>query len=107
MPVVARYKGYAVHRLREPNYKVLDGKEVYEVIHEALGRIAFRFTAYYNPRAKSLLTVLDKEEALGRMLEPAIVAMKAKIDSSDLTDGMLHVGVKSSARAASAPGGAS
>ena len=101
MPVVARYKGHTVRRVREPNYKVLDGKETFEVVDEAAGQAVFNFTVYYNPRARPLLTVLDKETALERMLAPALETIKAKIDAKDLTDGMLHVGIKPGARAVS------
>ena len=99
MPVVARYKGYNVHRVREPNYKVLDGKEAFEVVDEAAGQAVFSFTVYYNPRARPLLTMLDKEAVLERMLAPALEMIKGKIDAKDLTDGMLHVGIKPGARA--------
>jgi hypothetical protein len=88
--VADRYKGYSVYQVRElSNYKVLDGKEVFRVHDERTGDLAFTFTAFYNP--KRILRPENKEVVIAALVVPALEAIRAKIDTADLTDGFLHV----------------
>ena len=87
--VVDRYKGYSVDRLREANYRVLDGNERFHVYDERTGALAFAFTGFYNP--KRILVPEDKEAVIAGLMKPALVAIRSKIDAGDLTDGYLHV----------------
>ena len=48
--VVDRYKGYSINRRREPNYKVKESREVYDIYSERSGALAFSFIGYYNPK---------------------------------------------------------
>lgn len=88
MPLVERYKGYLIYDTRESNYRVLDGKEVLEVYSEDTGALAFRFSAYYNPR--QFLTLANKEKAIQRILARALKDVRAKIDSGSMADEMEH-----------------
>ena len=93
MPMVDRYNGYSVYQEREPNiYRVLDGKETFQVVEDASGREVFEFTAYYNHRL--LLPFDEKEARLRQMLQPAIQEIRRKIDAGDFTDGYMHVGTR-------------
>ena len=88
--VVDRYKGYSVYQTRElPNYKVLDGKEAFRVHHERTGALAFTFTAFYNP--KRILRPENKEAVIAALIAPALLSIRDKIDSGNLTDGFMHV----------------
>lgn len=86
--VVDRYKGYSVYRVREPNYKVKESREAYQVFDERTGALAFSFTGFYNP--KRILKAVDKEAVIRRLMQPVFDAIRAKIDAGDLTDGFLH-----------------
>ena len=86
--VVDRYKGYSVYRLREPNYKVKEAKETFQVFDETTGKLAFTFVGFYNP--KRILRPADKEAVIRRLMEPVLLAVREKIDKGDLTDGFLH-----------------
>lgn len=93
MPVVDCYKGYSIYQERDPSiYRVLDGKETFDVVEDASGKETFRLTAYYNQRL--LLPIDDKEAKLRQMLRPAIDEIRRKIDAGDLTDGYIHVGTR-------------
>ena len=88
--VVDRYKGYYVYSQRETFYRVLDGKESFNVFDERTGLRAFTFTGFYNPKA--MLLPADKEQVITAIMEPVSAAIRDKIDRGDLTDGFLHVG---------------
>ena len=49
--VVDRYKSYSVYKRRETFYRVLDGKETFDVFGEKTGDKAFSFVGFYNPKA--------------------------------------------------------
>ena len=87
--VVDRYKGYSVYRLRETYYRVLAAREDFQVYDERTGRLAFTLVAFYNP--KRILRPEDKEAAVSALVQPALEAIRRKIDAGDLTDGQLHV----------------
>ncbi|MSQ10353.1 MAG: hypothetical protein EXR52_05035 [Dehalococcoidia bacterium] len=86
--VVDRYKGYSISRVREPQYKVMESREAYQVFDERTGALAFTFTGFYNP--KGILKSGDKEGAIRRLMQPVFDEMRTKIDRGDLTDGFLH-----------------
>lgn len=88
MPLVERYKGYLIYDTREGNYRVLDGKEVLEVYAEGTGALAFRYSAYYNPR--QFLMLATKEKAIQRILERALPSVRTKIDAAAFEDEMHH-----------------
>ena len=88
--VVDRYKGYSVYSQRETFYRVLDGKETFEVYDERTGDLAFSFTGFYNPKA--VLRPADKEAVIIAIMQPVFAAIREKIDRGDLTDGFQHVG---------------
>ncbi len=88
--VVDRYKGHSVYKRRETFYRVLDGKETFEVFDEKTGDKAFTFVGFYNPKA--ILRPENKEAAIMELMAPVLHAIRAKIDAGDLTDGFLHVG---------------
>lgn len=87
--VVDRYKGYSVYRLRETYYRVLAAREDFQVYDERTGRLAFTLVAFYNP--KRILRPADKEAVVSTLVQPALEAIRHKIDAGDLTDGQLHV----------------
>ena len=87
--VTDRYRGYSVYRLRDTNYRVLDGREVFQVFDERTGHLAFTFIAFYNP--KRILRPEDKEAVISTLMRPAFAAIRQKIDDGDLTGGQLHV----------------
>jgi hypothetical protein len=86
--VVDRYQGYSVYRVREPNYKVKESREVYQIFDDRTGALAFTFTGYYNP--KRLLKPMDKEAVIRGLMEPVLAAIRGKIGRRDFTDGFLH-----------------
>lgn len=86
--VVDRYKGYSINRRREPNYKVKESREVYDIYNERSGALAFSFTGYYNP--KRILKPLNKEAVIAGLMQPVLAEVRRKIDAGDLTDGYLH-----------------
>lgn len=89
--VVDRYKGYSVYRLRESFYRVLESSETLQVFDERTGRLAFTVVAYYNP--KRILKPANKEAVVLAALQPAFEEIRRKIDSGDLTDAQLHLGM--------------
>ncbi|MSQ28835.1 MAG: hypothetical protein EXR51_11990 [Dehalococcoidia bacterium] len=89
MPLVDRYRGFLIYDTREPNYKVLEGKEAFEVFNEASGVRSFRFHAFYNPRQFLLLD--DKEKAIQRIVARALPEIRAKIDAGAPQDEMRHL----------------
>lgn len=88
--VVDRYKGYSIYSKRETFYRVLDGKETFEVYDERTSALAFSFTGFYNPKA--VLRPEDKERVIAEIMQPVLATIREKIDRGDLTDGYLHVG---------------
>ncbi len=88
MPLVDRYQGYLIYDTREPNYRVLEGKETFEVFSEAPGSRPFRFLAFYNPR--QFLLMNDKEKSIQRILARILPEIRAKIDAGNLLDEMRH-----------------
>lgn len=99
--VVDRYKGHSVYKLRETFYRVLDGRETFEVFDEKTGHKAFTFVGFYNPKA--ILRPENKEAAITEIMAPVFQAIRAKIDSGDLTDGFLHVGRPTPVNPSAAP----
>lgn len=87
--VVDRYRGYSVYQLRDTNYRVFDGREVFQVFDERTGSLAFTFIGFYNP--KRILRPENKEAVISALMRPAFAAIRRKIDVGDLTDGQLHV----------------
>ena len=77
--VVDRYKGYSVYKRRETFYRVLDGKETFDVFSEATGDKSFTFVGFYNPKA--ILRPEDKERVILDIMKPVFEAIRAKIDS--------------------------
>ncbi|MSQ26764.1 MAG: hypothetical protein EXR51_01325 [Dehalococcoidia bacterium] len=86
--VVERYKGYSINRLRDGAYRVWDAKETFQVFSEQTGMLAFTLTAFYNP--KRILQLEDKEAVITALMEPAMTAIRHKLDAGDLTDCSLH-----------------
>lgn len=97
MPQVAKHKGYLIYETREPQYQVLEGKEHFEVWEEQTGRLAFRYTAYYDPLR--LLSLHDKEAVVRRMVEGALEEIRRKIDDQDLSDGIGEFSLRHGLRA--------
>ena len=89
MPFIERYKGHLIYDTRESNYKVLEGRETFEVFHEATGALTFRFHAYYNPRQFLLLNT--KEKAIQRILARILPEIRSKIATGNMRDEMRHV----------------
>ena len=88
MPLVDRYNGFLIYDTREPNYRVLEGRETLEVFRETSGSLSFRFLAFYNPR--QFLLMNDKEKSIQRILARALPDIRAKIDAGQLLDEMRH-----------------
>ena len=81
--------GYSIYTVRELNYKVLDGKEVFRVHDERTGQLAFTMIGFYNP--KRILRPEDKEATITELMEPVLATIRRKIDQGELSDGFLHV----------------
>ena len=86
--IVERYKGYSINRLRDGAYRVWDAKETFQVFSERTGALVFTLTAFYNP--KRILKLEDKEAVIAGLMQPALAAVRHKLDTGDLTDCSLH-----------------
>ncbi|MEK7217225.1 MAG: hypothetical protein AAB289_16700 [Chloroflexota bacterium] len=86
--IVERYKGYSINRLRDGAYRVWDAKETFQVFSEQTGMLAFTLTAFYNP--KRILKLEDKEAVIAGLMQPALTAIRDKLDAGDLADCSLH-----------------
>lgn len=87
--VIDRYKGFSAYRMREVQYRVYEDREEFHVYDERTGKLAFRLTAFYNP--KRIIRPGDKEGVLGDLMQTAVKTIRDKIDRGDHSDAAIHV----------------